>query len=78
MPKSILVAKAKTEKFTCRISQELHGRIQDVQAKLKILGNDAVFPLDQIVEETLQRATRLAETELSKRSPDDHSPPRMN
>lgn len=66
MRKSVLVLKAKTSVFHCRISEELHERIQGVQSRLKQLG-DAVFPVDQIVEEALQRATRLAEGELQKR-----------
>jgi hypothetical protein len=69
MPKPILVPKAKTEKLTFRVSQELYNRIQTVQSKLKALGSDAVFPLDEIVEEALQRATKLAETELALRDP---------
>ena len=56
MPKPILVTKAKTEKITGRISLELYERIQAVQDKLKALGNDAVFPVDQIIEDALQRA----------------------
>jgi hypothetical protein len=65
--KSILLAKTKTSIFHCRISEELHQRVQAVQARLKELG-DAVFPIDQIVEEALQRATRQAETELARRA----------
>jgi hypothetical protein len=67
MRKSIFLAKAKTSVFHCRINQELHERIQNVQTRLKERG-DAVFPIDQIIEETLQRATRLAEVELTKRA----------
>jgi len=74
MPKSILVAKAKTAVIHSHITQELHDRIRSVQDNLKTLGNDAVFPVDQIVEDALQRATRLAEAELSRRK-DEHSPP---
>jgi hypothetical protein len=66
MRKSVLLVKAKTSVFHCRISEELHERIQSVQSRLKQLG-DAVFPVDQIVEEALQRATRSAEGELQKR-----------
>jgi hypothetical protein len=78
MPKSILVAKAKTAAFHCQISQELHDRIRGVQAQLKTLGNDAVFPVDQIVEDALHRATRLAEAELSCRSPPADTPSQTN
>ena len=78
MPKSILVTKAKTEKITGHISQELFGRIQAIQKKLKTLGNDAVFPVDQIIEDALQRATRLAEAELSNRSSQDCPPTASN
>ena len=78
MSKSILVTKAKTEKITGHISQELFGRIQAIQRKLKILGNDAVFPVDQIIEDALQRATRLAETELSNRSSQGSPPTASN
>ncbi len=78
MPKSILVTKAKTAIIHCHISEELHDRIRDVQANLKALGNDAVFPLDQIVEDALQRATRLAEAELSRRTPKTTPPPATN
>jgi hypothetical protein len=68
MPRSIFLDKPKTAAFHCRISEELHGRIRAVQARLKEHDNGAVFPLDQIVEEALQRATRAAEAELSKRT----------
>jgi hypothetical protein len=78
MPKPILVTKAKTEKITGRISLELYERIQAVQDKLKALGNDAVFPVDQIIEDALQRATRLAEAELSKRGGTDEPPAATN
>jgi len=78
MPKPILVTKAKTEKITGRISLELYERIQAVQDKLKALGNDAVFPVDQIIEDALQRATRLAEAELSKRGGTDDPPAATN
>lgn len=74
MAKSILVAKPKTEKLTFRVSQELYSRIQTVQSRLKALGNDAVFPLDEIVEEALQRATKLAEAELAMRDPRADAP----
>jgi hypothetical protein len=75
MRKSILVTKAKTEKITGTISLELYERIQVVQKKLKSLGNDAVFPVDQIIEDSLLRATRLAETELSIGTKDESLPP---
>lgn len=65
--KSVLLTKTKTRVFHCRIGEDLHRRIQGVQAQLKQLG-DAVFPVDQIVEEALQRAMRLAEAELAKRA----------
>jgi hypothetical protein len=78
MTKPILIAKAKTEKITARISLELYERIQAVQHKLKALGNDAVFPVDQIVEDALQRATRLAEAELSNRSDPGSAPAATN
>ncbi|MDB5973687.1 MAG: hypothetical protein JWR07_447 [Nevskia sp.] len=65
--KSILVAKPKTEKLAAHISQELYKRIQAVQSRLKALSNDVVFPLDEIVEDALQRATQLAEVELAMR-----------
>ena len=78
MPKPILVTKAKTEKITARISRELYERIQMVQDKLKALGNDAVFPVDQLIEDALQRATRLAEAELSRRIDPDSTPPAPN
>lgn len=64
--KSVLLSKAKTAVFHCRISEELHQRIQAVQSRTKELG-DAVFPVDHIVEEALRRATHLAETELTRR-----------
>ena len=67
MRKSVLLAKAKTSVFHCRISEELHERIQGVQSRLRDRG-DAVFPIDQIVEEALLRATRLAEIELGRRA----------
>ncbi len=67
MVKSILVAKPKTEKLTFHVSQDLYKRIQAVQSRLKALGNDAVFPLDEIVEDALQRATKQAEAELAMR-----------
>ncbi len=67
MAKSILVAKPKTEKLVSHISQDLYKRIQAVQSRLKALGNEAVFPLDEIVEDALQRATKLAESELAMR-----------
>jgi hypothetical protein len=66
MRKSVLLTKAKTSVFHCRIREELHERIQGVQRRLRERG-DAVFPVDQIVEEALQRATRLAEAELGRR-----------
>jgi hypothetical protein len=75
MPKSILVTKAKTEKIIGCISRELYDRIQAVQKRLKELVNDAVFPVDQIIEDALRRATRLAEAELSNRSKPVRSPP---
>ena len=78
MPKPILVTKAKTEKITGRISLDLYERIQAVQDKLKALGNDAVFPVDQIIEDALQRATRLAEAELTKRGGTDEPPAATN
>jgi len=78
MPKPILVTKAKTEKITARISLELYDRIQAVQDKLKSLGDDAVFPVDQIIEDALQRSTRLAEAELSRRSDPDSVPAAPN
>lgn len=68
MPKSIFLDKPKTVVFHCRISDELQNRIRTVQARLKDNDRGAVFPVDQIVEEALQRATRLAEAELGKRS----------
>lgn len=68
MPRSIFLDKPKTAAFHCRISEELHRRIRAVQVRLKEHDNGAVFPLDQIVEEALQRATRAAEAELSKRT----------
>ena len=74
MPKSILVTKPKTAMMQVHISQELHDRIRGVQAKLKALGNDAVFPVDQIAEDALQRAAKLAEAELSRRSPKSEPP----
>jgi hypothetical protein len=67
MAKSILVAKPKTEKLSVSISQALYQRIQAVQSRLKALGNDTVFPLDEIVEDALQRAIKLAEAELAMR-----------
>ena len=78
MPKPLLVTKAKTEKITGRISLERFERIQAVQDKLRALGNDAVFPVDQIIEDALQRATRLAEAELSKRGGTDAPPAATN
>ena len=78
MPKHILVTKAKTEKITARISRDLYERIQMVQDKLKALGNDAVFPIDQVIEDALQRATRLAEAELSRRIDPDSTPAAPN
>lgn len=69
MPKSIFLDKPKTAAFHCRISEELQARIRAVQARLKEHNSGAVFPLDQIVEEALQRATRAAEAELSKQTP---------
>lgn len=74
MAKSILVAKPKTEKLTSHISQDLYKRIQAVQSRLKTLGNDAVFPLDEIVEDALQRAIKQAEAELAMRDPHADSP----
>lgn len=68
MAKSILVAKPKTEKLVSHISQELYKRIQAVQSRLKALGNEAVSPLDEIVEDALQRTTKLAEAELAMRN----------
>ena len=65
MAKSILVAKPKTEKLVSHISQQLYKRIQAVQSRLKALGNEAVSPLDEIVEDALQRTTKLAEAELA-------------
>ena len=58
MTKPIFLDKPKTTAFHCRISNELHGRVRAVQAHLKQHSDGAVFPLDQIVEEALQRATR--------------------
>ena len=78
MPKSILVTKAKTAIIHSHISEELHERIRRVQAQLKAFGNDAVFPLDQIVEDALQRATRRAEAELSRRDAKSAPPPMTN
>lgn len=67
MPKSILLEKPKTAVFHCRISQELRDRLKALQDQLKKNGGGAVFPIDQIVEDALERAARLAEGELSKR-----------
>ncbi len=78
MPKPVLVTKATIAKITGRISQALYDRIQAVQDKLKSLGNDAVFPADQIIEDALQRATRLAEAELSRRIDPDSTPAAPN
>lgn len=68
MPKSIFLDKPRTAVFHSHISEELQDRIRAVQSRLKEHDSGAVFPVDQIVEEALQRATRLAETELNKRA----------
>lgn len=69
MPKSILLEKPKTVVFHCRISQDLRDRLKALQEQLRKDGGGAVFPVDQIVEEALERATRLAEAELERRAP---------
>jgi hypothetical protein len=76
MPKSVLLEKPKTAVIHCRIDHELHGRLKALQDRLKKLGGGAVFPVDQIVEEALDRATRQAEAELDRRDPPQpHEPP---
>ena len=67
MAKPILDAKPKTEKLVSHICQQLYKRIQAVQSRLNALGNEAVFPLTEIVEDALQRATKLADAELAMR-----------
>jgi hypothetical protein len=69
MTKSVLLEKPKTAVIHCRIGQDLHGRLKAVQDRLKKLGGGAVFPVDQIVEEALERATKQAEAELDRREP---------
>ncbi|MDE0855705.1 MAG: hypothetical protein OSA97_14910 [Nevskia sp.] len=67
MPKSILLEKPKTAQFHCRIGEELNTRLKVLQQRLKKLGGGAVFPIDQIVEDALERAAKLAEAELDRR-----------
>jgi hypothetical protein len=76
MPKSVFVEKPKTAVLHCRVSEELHARLKNVQDRLRKLGGGAVFPVDQIVEEALERAARQAESELDRRAtPPEAQPP---
>lgn len=75
MPKSVFLEKPKTAVLHCRISEELHLRVKGVQDRLRKLGGGAVFPVDQIVEDALDRAARQAENELDRRAAPSEPPP---
>lgn len=64
---SVFVAKPKTAAMSFHVSEPLQQRVKAVQTKLKETDDDAVFPLDRIVEDALTRAVDLAERELSAR-----------
>ena len=68
MSRSIFTTRPKVAPISTRISQELFDRIQAIQTRLKTLDGDAVFPIEQIVEDALQKAVKLAEAELAKRT----------
>lgn len=68
MSRSIFTTRPKVAPISTRISQELFDRIQAVQSQLKALDGDAIFPIEQIVEDALQKAAKLAEAELAARS----------
>lgn len=65
MSRSIFTTRPKVAPISTRISQELFDRVQTIQARLKTLDGDAVFPIEQIVEDALQRAVKVAEAELA-------------
>ncbi|GAC1632167.1 MAG: hypothetical protein NVS9B10_26320 [Nevskia sp.] len=68
MSRSIFTTRPKVAPISTRISQELFDRVQAIQSQLKRLDSDAVFPIEQIVEDALQKAVKLADAELAKRS----------
>jgi hypothetical protein len=68
MPRSIFTTRPKVAPISTRISQELFDRVQAIQARLKALDGDAVFPIEQIVEDALQKAAKQAEAELATRA----------
>lgn len=67
-PRSIFLDRPKTTTFTCHITDDLQGRIKSIQDTLKQDSGTSVFPLDQIVEDALQRAVQAAESELAHRN----------
>ena len=64
---SVFVAKPKTAAMSFHVAEPLQQRIKAVQTQLKATADDAVFPVDRIVEDALTRAVELAERELAAR-----------